>query len=43
MFNRYNTVSEEDIAEAVERVSTHVAREREASPSVVPLRPTRTA
>ncbi len=44
VFDRYNIVSEEDIAEAVERVSAHVAREREAAPSVVPLRrPTRTA
>ena len=40
----YKIVSEEDLAEAVELVSAHVAREREASPSVAPLhRPTRTA
>jgi hypothetical protein len=37
VFDRYNIVSEEDVAEAVERVSAHVAREREASPQVVPL------
>jgi integrase len=44
VFDRYNIVSEDDIAEAVERVSAHVAREREASPPVVPLhRPMRTA
>jgi len=44
VFDRYNIASEEDIAEAVERVSAHVARERETSPSVVPLqRPTRSA
>jgi integrase len=44
VFDRYNIVSEEDIAEAVELVSAHVAREREASPSVVPLqRPARSA
>lgn len=41
---RYNIVSEEDIAEAVERVSARVALEQEASPTIVPLeRPTRTA
>ncbi len=44
VFDRYNIVSEEDIAEAVERVSAHVARERKASPSVEPIRrPTRNA
>ncbi len=44
VFDRYNIVSEDDIAEAVERVSAHVAREREASPSVVSIqRPPRTA
>ena len=44
VFDRYNIVSEDDIAEAMERVSAHVARERQASPSVVPIqRPPRTA
>lgn len=44
VFDRYNIVSEDDIAEAIELVSAHVARERETSPSVVPIqRPPRTA
>ena len=40
VFDRYNSVSEDDTAEAVERGSAHVAREREASPSVVPIQRT---
>ena len=34
VFDRYDIVSEEDLAEAVERVSTHVERERTGTPTV---------
>ena len=38
VFDRYDIVSEEDLAEAVERVSTYVERERTGTPTVTPLR-----
>lgn len=39
VFDRYNIVSEADLAEAATRVSGYVAARRDAGPSVTPLRP----
>ena len=38
MFKRYDIVDERDLAEAGERLSTYLATETTAAPTVVPLR-----
>ena len=38
MFDRYNIVSEDDIAAAIESTTSYVARERQKRPRVEPLR-----
>ena len=38
MFKRYYIVDERDLAEAGERLSTYLATETTAAPTVVPLR-----
>jgi hypothetical protein len=38
VFDRYNIVSEDDIAAAIESTSSYVARERQKRPRVEPLR-----
>jgi hypothetical protein len=39
VFDRYNIVSEDDLATAIERTMDYVTRERQKPPRVVPLRP----